>query len=36
MIDDETIKTIISEMKNGFERNMDYFSTTREVFTARL
>jgi hypothetical protein len=36
MIDKETVKAVIAEMRNGFGRDMDYFSTTRDVFTARL
>jgi hypothetical protein len=36
MIDEDIIKDIIKAMKNGFEKDKDHFSVTRDVFTARL
>jgi hypothetical protein len=36
MIDENIIKDAIEAMGNGFEKEKDYFSITRDVFTARL
>jgi hypothetical protein len=36
MINDDIIKAVISEMKIGFKSDINYFSMTRDVFTARL
>jgi hypothetical protein len=36
MIDEDIIKDIIKAMENGFEKDKEHFSVTRDVFTARL
>jgi hypothetical protein len=36
MIDGNIIKDVIKAMGNGFEKEKDHFSITRDVFTARL
>jgi hypothetical protein len=36
MIDEDIIENVIKLMGNGFEKDKDHFSITRDVFTARL
>ena len=36
MIDEAVVETVVSEMNNFFMENDDYFSGTRDVFTARV
>jgi len=36
MIEEEAVKAIVSEMNNLFGKNQNYFSGTRDIFTARL
>jgi hypothetical protein len=33
MIDKNIIKAVIDAMENGFEKDKDHFSITRDVFT---
>jgi hypothetical protein len=36
MIEENIIKAIVSEMGEGFNKDVNYFSMTRDVFTARI
>ena len=36
MIENSLVETVVAEAKSAFNKNADYFSKTRDVFTARL
>jgi hypothetical protein len=36
MIDEDIIENVIKLREDGFEKDKDHFSITRDVFTARL
>jgi hypothetical protein len=36
MIDKDVIEGIVSDMKDGFKKDIEHFSKTRDVFTARI
>jgi hypothetical protein len=36
MIDNDIIKDALKTRENGFEKDKDHFSATRDIFTARL
>jgi hypothetical protein len=36
MINEDVIKDVVKAMEDGFEKDKDHFSITRDVFTARL